>query len=94
MKVTAKFDVFEGNNGAPAVATMPKITPQSKFFAVKLQFFKEHVSNASSNLQGEVHIQKIAVNKQLADIMTKDLFEDKFVPLRDLLMGWNLDLGG
>ena len=36
VKVTAKSDVFEDNNGALAVATLPRITPQSKFFAVKL----------------------------------------------------------
>ena len=34
--VTTKSDVFEDNNGALTVATLPRITPQSKFFAVKL----------------------------------------------------------
>ena len=51
--VTAKSDVFEDNNGALTLATMPKITPQSKFFAVKYHFFREKV------FSGEIHIQKI-----------------------------------
>ena len=87
--VTTKSDVFEDNNGALTVATMPKITPQSKFFAVKLHFFKEHV-RTDANPDGEVVIHKIETDKQLADIMTKGLVEDKFVPLRDRLMGWDL----
>jgi hypothetical protein len=92
VKVIAKSDVFEDNNGALTVATMPKITPQSKFFAVKLHFFKEHVKT-ESNPNGEVDIQKIATDKQLADIMTKGLVEAKFQPLRDKLMGWDLRNG-
>ena len=72
------------------VATLPKITPQSKFFAVKLHFFREHVKT-ESNPQGEIHIQKIESVNQLADIMTKGLVEAKFVPLRDRLMGWDIE---
>ena len=45
VKMTAKSDVFEDNNGALTVATMPRIAPQSKFFAVKCHFFREHVKN-------------------------------------------------
>ena len=75
---------------ALTVATLPKITPQSKFFAVKLHFFREHVKT-ESNPDGEIHIQKIETVNQLADIMTKGLVEAKFVPLRDWLMGWDLD---
>ena len=76
MKVTAKSNVFEDNNGALAVATLPRITPQSKFFAVKLHFFHEHVKN-ESNPQGEIHIHKVDTQNQLGDIMTKGLVEDK-----------------
>ena len=75
--VTAKSDVFEDNNGALTVATLPRITPQSKFFA--------------DNPHGEIEIHKIETNNQLADIMTKGLVQDKFEPLRDRLMGWDLD---
>ena len=90
VKLTTLSDVFEDNNGALTVATLPRITPQSKFFAVNLHFFKEHVKT-DSNPAGEIHIQKIETTKQLADIMTKGLVEDKFVPLRDRLMGWDLN---
>ena len=93
VQVVTKSDVFEDNNGALTVATMPRITPQSKFFAVKLHFFREHVKTAS-NPNGEVEIQKIETTKQLADIMTKGLTIDKFTPLRDALMGWDLDETG
>ena len=41
-----------------------------------------------------VDIQKIDTTKQLADIMTKGLVNDKFVPLRDSLMGWDMDHDG
>lgn len=89
VQVTTKSDVFEDNNGALACATLPRITPQSKFFAVKLHFFKEHVKN-EQNPNGEVAIHKIDTLDQLADIFTKGLVEDKFAPLRDRLMGWDL----
>ena len=90
VRVECHSDVFEDNNGALTVATTPCITPQSKFFAVKLHFFKSHV-RTTENPQGEVHIQKIQTHLQMADIMTKGLVKDKFVPLRDKLMGWDLD---
>ena len=93
VKITTKSDFFEDNNGALTVATMPRITPQSKFFAVKLHFFKEHVWTPQ-NTSGEVHIQKVDTLNQLADIMTKGLVQAKFEPLRDRLMGWDLNPDG
>ncbi len=89
VKMITKSDVFEDNMGALTVATLPRITPQSKFFAVKLHFFKEHVKT-EGNPNGEIDIQKVDTKDQLADIMTKGLVEDKFQPLRDRLMGWDL----
>jgi hypothetical protein len=86
--VTTKSDVFEDNKGALTVATLPKITPQSKFFAVKLHFFREHVKT-TNNPNGTIHIQKINTGDQLADLFTKGLVESKFTPLRDKLMGWD-----
>jgi hypothetical protein len=93
VEITTKSDVFEDNNGALTVATLPRITPQSKFFAVKLHFFREHVKT-EANPNGEINIQKIETENQLADIMTKGLVEDKFRPLRDRLMGWDLNQSG
>jgi hypothetical protein len=90
VKMTTVSDVFEDNNGALTVATLPRITPQSKFFAVKLHFFKEHVKT-EQNPNGEICIGKVDTVNQLGDIFTKGLVEAKFVPLRDRLMGWDLD---
>ena len=89
IKITAKSDIFKDNNGALTVATLPRITPQSKFFAVKLHFFKEHVKT-DANPNGKIHIQKIDTHSQLGDIFAKGLVQDKFEPLRDRLMGWDL----
>ena len=89
VKVVAKSDVWEDNNGALTVATTPRITPQSKFFAVKYHFFKEHVKT-EDNPNGKIDIQKIDTKNQLADIMTKGAVEAIYCPLRDKLMGWNL----
>ena len=88
--MVCKSDVWEDNNGALIVATMPRITPQSKFFNVKLHFFKEHVATEQYP-DRPVHIHKIDTEEQLADIMTKGLTYDKYQPLRDRLMGWDLD---
>ena len=90
VQVVCKSDVWEDNNGALTVATMPKITPQSKFFNVKLHFFKEHVAT-EQHPDRPVHIHKIDTEEQLADIMTKGLTYEKYQPLRDRLMGWDLD---
>ena len=89
--VTAKSEVFEDNMGALTVATCPRITPQSKFFAVKYHFFREHVKT-EANPDGEIHIKKIDTKDQLADILTKGLVAAKFQPLRDRLMGWDLNM--
>lgn len=89
VEVVCKSDVWEDNNGALTVATQPKITPQSKFFAVKLHFFREHVCTEQDKTR-PVHIHKIDTQFQLADIFTKGLLEETFVPLRDRLMGWDL----
>jgi hypothetical protein len=86
VKIVTKSEVFEDNT----VDTLPKITPQSKFFAVRLHCFREYVKT-ESNPQGEIHIQKIETVNQLADIMTKGLVEAEFVPLRNRLMGWDIE---
>ena len=92
VEVVCELDVWEDNNGALTVAAMPCITPQSKFFAVKLHFFKEHVVT-KKHPERPVHTHKIDTEEQLADIMTKGLTYEKFWPLRDRLMGWDLQEG-
>jgi Reverse transcriptase (RNA-dependent DNA polymerase) len=81
-------DVFEDNNGALSLATLPRITPRSKHFAVHLHFFKDMVKSPGEPNR-PIHIHKIDTKDQLADIMTKGLQRQLFDHLRDKLMGWS-----
>lgn len=74
--------VFEDNNGALILATVPRMTPRSKHIAVPYHFFREHVTN------GTVQIFKVASDQNKADLFTKGLDKIKFQALRSLLMGW------
>jgi hypothetical protein len=79
--------VFEDNNGALILATVPRMTPRSKHIAVKYHWFKSHVGPHTG-----IEIVKVATDLQLADILTKGLVADKFTPARQQLMGWYLVL--
>jgi hypothetical protein len=74
--------VFEDNNGTLGLANMPRITPRSKHFAVKLYFFRHHVAS------GEIRIVRVDTDKQLADTFTKSLSPDQFEALRLSIQGW------
>ena len=74
--------LFEDNQGAVALANVPKMTPRSKHIAIPYHFFREHVR------KNEVEVRHISTVKQLADLLTKGLVEAKFEGLRDKLMGW------
>ena len=74
--------VFEDNNGALTLATIPKMTPRSKHIAVKYWFFRDHVKRGTSK------IVKVDTKEQKADILTKALGEDAFKSIRKLLCGW------
>ena len=76
-----KSTVFEDNQGALTVVQSPRMTPTSKFIAVKYHWFCEHVGKA-------FNIQKIDSDLQKADIFTKGLQGDKFLCCRKLLCGW------
>ena len=80
VQVECHSDVFEDNNGAFMVAITLQIMPQSKFFAVKLHFFKFH-DHTTENPQCEVHIQKIQIHLQMTVIMTKGFVKDKFISI-------------
>ena len=84
VKATTMSEVFEDNNGALTLATAPRLTPQSKFFAVKYHFFREQVGKT-------IDIKKIETKEQLADIFTKGLSRESFEYLRDKLMGWTIE---
>ena len=80
-KHNALSAVFEDNNGALTLATVPKLTPRSKHIAVKHWFFREHVGRAT-------RIAKVDTKKQKADMFTKALPEKDFKNIRYLLCGW------
>ena len=78
---TTKSKVFEDNQGAIVVATSPRMTPTSKFIAVKYHWFREHVGKAFD-------IVKISGNEQIADMFTKGLQGERFSYIRKLMCGW------
>ena len=78
----SKSTVYEDSNGAIRVAPCPRMTPTSKFIAVKYHWFRQHVENK------EIRIQKVDTSLQKADIFTKSLTRQNFVDARKLLCGW------
>ena len=74
--------VFEDNNGARTLATVPRLTPRSKHIAVKYHFFRHHVAS------GTINVERIDTSEQKADIFTKGLTAETFQTVRYLLMGW------
>ena len=74
--------VFEDNNSALELAKCPRMRPRTKHIAVKYHFFREHIQN------GNINIEPIDTNIQVADILTKPLPRPAFESLRHLMMGW------
>eukprot|EP00957_Ditylum_brightwellii_P100256 7640022-Ditylum_brightwellii.AAC.1 len=70
LKFVSKFTAYEDNNDAIRVASCQKMTPTSKFIAIKYHWFRQHMES------GEVEIVKVESSKQLADIFTKGLQGD------------------
>jgi hypothetical protein len=81
---TFKTTVHEDNSGALALANLEpgQHTARSKFYDVKVHWFRSHLK------PNNIVVQKIDTKIQLADIFTKPLTCDVFAPLRKLLMGW------
>lgn len=81
---TFRTTVWEDNVGALTLANLEpgRVTPRSKFYAVKMHWFR-------SQLQpNNIIVVKVATKDQKADIMTKGLRKEKFVNNRQLLCGW------
>ena len=76
--------VHEDNEGALKLATAPleKVTPQSKFFAIKYHWFRSKLDELGVQILG------IRSNDQKADIFTKGLQKSSYQNIRKLLMGW------
>jgi hypothetical protein len=94
-EVTDAFDVdrdrigyvttcWEDNAGCLALANLaqPRTTPRSKFYAIKLHWFKEQL------VPHQIVIKKIGTDLQKADLGTKCFTKEKFEELRLLVCGW------
>ena len=79
---TIKCTVFEDNEGAKAMATVPKMRPRTKHINGRMHHFKSAVAS------GKLRIESIDTPDQLADIGTKPLAKDLFTRLRKEIMGW------
>ena len=81
---TFRTTVHEDNSGALALANLEpgQHTARSKFYDVKVHWFRSHLKPY------HIVIQKIDTKIQLANIFTKPLTREIFQPLRKLLMGW------
>jgi hypothetical protein len=76
--------VYEDNNGCISQAKKEKFTPRNKHYATKLHFFKSHIGTG----KGQINLEHIDTEDQIADIFTKGLAAELFTKLRKLLMGW------
>ena len=78
--------IWEDNVGALTLANLEpgQHTVRSKFYDVRVHWFRQHLHQANSNMS----VQKVESANQLADIFTKILPVDTFTRLRKELMGW------
>ena len=76
--------IHEDNMGALTLANLEpgRITPRSKFYAIKLHWFRSKLK------PNNIEIVKVETSKQKADIFTKGLARIKFKEIRLLLCGW------
>jgi hypothetical protein len=72
---TIKCTMFEDNEGAKAMATIPKMCPRTKHIKGRMHHLRGAVS------AGKVKIESIDTTKQLADIDTKPLAKNLFMRL-------------
>jgi Reverse transcriptase (RNA-dependent DNA polymerase) len=81
---TIRTTVWEDNAGALSLANLEpgRSTPRSKFYAIKMHWFRSKLE--PNNIQ----ILKIDTAQQKADIFTKGLQKIKFFISRKLLCGW------
>ena len=79
-----KTTVWEDNAGCLTLANLDpgQNTPRSKFYDVKVHWFRSHLKPNS------IFVKKIDTAVQLADINTKPLSKEQFENIRKLVMGW------
>ena len=81
-----KTTIWEDNMGALTLAQNEpgQHTVRSKFYDVRVHWFREHPHAPNSNMS----VLKIDTKDQLADLFTKPLPRETFECLRMMLMGW------
>ena len=79
---TIRCTVFDDNEGAKAMATVPKMRPRTKHINGRMHHFRGAVAS------GRLKIESIDTSDQLADIGAKPLANDLFTRLRGRIMGW------
>lgn len=80
-----KTTVWEDNSGALTLANLEpgRLTPRSKFYAVRVHWFRTHLK------PNNVVVKKIATDLQKADMLTKSLRTRKHQLNRWQLQGWD-----
>ena len=73
---TVRCTVFEDNEGAKAMATVPKMRPRTKHINGRMHHFRGAVAS------GKLKIESIDTSDQVTDIATKPLAKDMFTRLR------------
>ena len=74
--------VYEDNAACLQHATMPKLSQRTRHIAVPYHWFRTKVNDLN------IRILKIDTKKQLGDVFTKGLENEKFVLFRKYIMGW------
>ena len=82
--VTFKTTVHEDNMGALTLAKLEpgRSTPRSKFYAIKMHWFRSFLKPK------EIELEYIESKEQKADIFTKALSTAEFLRARKLTCGW------
>ena len=79
--------VWEDNQGCISVARRPDLTARTRHIVTKYHHFKDNIK-IDANGDGIQVAFCPSVDMQ-ADIMTKGVKQELFIPLRDKLMGWH-----
>ena len=75
--IFSKTPLYYDTTNAISISKNPVLHSRTKHIEVQYHFIREHVQN------GDVDIQYISTNRQLSDIFTKPLGEERFVTLRN-----------
>jgi len=80
---TFKVRCWEDNTTAETLANLDpgQSTPTSKFYDVKVHWFRSHLST-------DIQVKRIDTKEQLADIFTKPLPEEPFQHLSKKILSW------